>query len=167
MTTHDNPEVLDNDENSPSGLRATIERLQEKIKTQDTELTEQRVERRDRALEGAKLDGVARKAIEKDMTRGDYDGELTPEAIQEYATSEYGWKPSEGGAPDPAPVDDATKKRMDAQQSRDDLNASSHARGDQEESPEANQAQVDKQLGEGDLQGAILTELTSKVDRAT
>lgn len=168
MTT-ENPDVLDNDENSPSGLRATIDRLVESNKGKDEEIAGYQTKDRARALDDSGLTGPALKAVTKDLTRGDFEGDVTAEALREYAEQEYDWTPTNGDddtETEPAKADDATQKRMDAQQNRDDLAASSHARGDQEESPEANQAAQDKQLDDGDVQGAVYSEILTKVERA-
>ena len=164
------PEVLDNDENSPSGLRATIERLNEQLEGKDEELATANEKERARMLDDSKLSGPALKAVSKDLKRGDYTGDVTAEALREYATEEYDWEPpaddDNTGDPPPSDVDDATQKRLDSAKTRDDLAASSHARGDSEESPESQQAAPDTKLEEGDIQGAILDEITNKVTSA-
>ena len=163
------PEVLDNDENSPSGLRATIERLNEQLEGKDEELATANEKERARMLDDSKLSGPALKAVSKDLKRGDYTGDVTAEALREYAQEEYDWEPpadDNTGDPPPSDVDDATQKRLDSAKTRDDLAASSHARGDSEESPESQQAATDTKLEEGDIQGAILDEITNKVTSA-
>ncbi len=168
MTT-EIPEVLDNDENSPGGMRATIERMSEQLKGKDEELGVYQVKDRARALDDSGLSGAALIAVSKDLTRGDYAGDVTAEALREYAVQEYEWEPSsngDGDDPEPKEADEATQTRMDSQKSRDDLAASSHARGDSEESPESQQAAQDAKLDEGDVQGAVLDEITNKVSRA-
>ncbi len=164
------PEILDEKDETPAGLRATIDRLNESLKTERQENADNGAYRRQRELKDSGLDGPALKAVNKDLQRGEYEGEVTAEALREYAQKEYDWEPpgDDDKKPDddPPPVDDATQKRMDAQKTQDDLNASSHARGDAEEGDEVNQATIDKQLDEGDVQGAVLTEVQSKVARA-
>lgn len=166
MTTRDNPEVLDNDENSPGGLRATIDRLNEKIDDQDKEIGGLQGEKRDRALDDSGLDGPALKAVKKDLERDEFTGDLTAAGLREYAEQEYDWTPPDGDDK-PGEIDDATEKRMASADARDDLAASSHARGDSEPGPEAQQAEVDRKLEEGDIQGAVFDELKNKVSRVT
>jgi hypothetical protein len=163
------PEVLDNDENSPGGLRATIDRQLKTIADKDAELDEMHQDKQARELADSKLNGPALKAVAKDLTRGDYTGDVTAEALREYAQEEYDWEPPDGDDDDnpvPNEVDEATQKRMDSQKTRDDIAASSHARGDGEESPESQQAAVDTKLDEGDVQGAVLDELLNKARAA-
>jgi hypothetical protein len=163
------PEVLDNDENSPGGLRATIDRLNETIESKDSELDGLRTEKRGRVLDDSGLKGPALKAVTKDLERGDYTGEVTADGLREYAKEEYEWEPpsdDDKPAPDET-VDDDARKRMESQQARDDLAAASHARGDGEENPESQQAAQDTKLDEGDVQGAIYDELKAKVSRTT
>lgn len=165
--TNEIPEVLDNDENSPKGLRATIDRLTETVADKDKELGEMHQDRQARELADSKLSGPALKAVAKDLTRGDYTGDVTAEALREYAQEEYDWEPpTDDDKLEPNEVDDATQKRMDSQKTREDIAASSHARGDGEESPESQQAAVDQKLEDGDVQGAVLDELLNKTRAA-
>jgi hypothetical protein len=163
MTDRETTEILedtDADGTTPEGMRATIDRLSKKVDKYETD-------EKARALDDSGLDGPALKAVTKDLKRGEYEGEFTAEALREYAQEEYDWSPSEvTDTEDPPQVDEATQQRLDAQQTRDDLNASSHARGDTEEGPEATQAEIDRKMDEGDVQGAVLTEIQSKVARA-
>lgn len=162
-------DVLDNDEHDSAKGGDLRDKFEAQLAEKDAEIVELRAEKRDRALDDSKLTGPARKAVEKDLKRGDYTGEITAKGLREYAQEEYEWKPSDNGDDDdPAPTeaDDATQKRMESQKSRDDLAASSHARGDSEESPESQQAAIDTKLDEGDTQGAVLDELLNKVGRA-
>ncbi len=161
-------DVLDNDEGHDSDKGGNLrDKFEAQLAEKDAEIVELRADKRDRALNDSKLTGPARKAVEKDLKRGEYTGEVTAEALREYAEQEYEWAPSTDDE-DPAPgeVDDATQKRLDSAKTRDDLNASSHARGDSEESPESQQAATDTKLEEGDIQGAILDEITNKVTSA-
>jgi hypothetical protein len=166
MTTHDQ-EILDSDEHSkdPAWYRETIERMKAADKEKDAELAALRAEKRARILDEAGLDPVVRKAIEKDIDRGDFDGDVAADSVRAYAAEEYGWVPPDGDDLKPDVPEDV-QRRLESQQARDDLNASSKPRGEPDDSPEAEQAKVDEQLEAGDIQGAILSELTQKVDRA-
>ena len=162
-------DVLDNDEHDTAKGKDLREKFEAQLAEKDSEIADLRADKRDRALDDSRLSGPALKAVEKDLKRGDYTGDVTAEALREYATEEYEWTPpadDDDDDPEPKEVDDATKKRMESQESRDDLAASSHARGDQEESPEAQQAAVDEKLESGDTQGAVMDELLNKVGRA-
>ncbi len=169
MTDRD-PTILEEDDGTPDGLRKTITRINENLEKEKAENAENAAYRRVRELKDSGLDGPALKAVEKDLKRGEYEGEVTGEALRKYAEEEYDWKPpSDDGKPkddDPPKVDDATQTRMDAQKTRDDLDAASHARGDGEDDEAALQASADKKLDEGDVQGAVLDELNLKVSRA-
>ena len=164
------PEILDEKDETPAGLRATIDRLNENLEAERLVSDANSAYRRERELKDSGLDGPALKAVAKDLKRGEYDGEVTGEALRKYATEEYDWKPTNADDKpdddDPPPVDDATQQRLDAQKTRDDLGAASHARGDGEDDEEALQASANKKLDEGDVQGAVLDELNLKVNRA-
>ncbi len=162
-------DVLDNDEHDSDKGGNLRDKFEAQLAEKDAEIVELRADKRDRALDDSKLTGPARKAVEKDLKRGDYAGDVTAEGLREYAVEEYEWTaPSDDGDPEPKEVDDATRERMESQKSRDDLAASSHARGDSEEkNPEAQQAQVDEKLDAGDVQGAVYDELLNKVSRTT
>ena len=163
-------DVLDNDEHDSTQGGDLREKFEAQLAEKDAEIVGLRADKRDRALDDSKLTGPARKAVEKDLKRGDYTGDVTAKGLREYAEKEYEWEPSNNGDDDddvePAEADEATRTRMDSQKSRDDLAASSHARGDQEESPEAQQAAQDTKLDEGDIQGAVHDEILNKVSRA-
>ena len=165
MTTQD-PQILDNDESKdPAWYRETIARQKAESDAKDVELAKLRAEKRDRVLAEAGLSPIALKAVQKDIERGDYEGEMTPEAVQGYAQTEYDWQPE--GAGDPPPVDENTQRRIESQQARDDVHASSAPRGEpDDDTPESTQKEIDEKLEAGDVDGAILTELTSKVGRA-
>ena len=167
MTDRD-PTILEDDDGTPDGLRATIKRVNENLEKAQAENAENAAYRRTRELKDSGLDGPALKAVEKDLKRGEYEGEVTGEGLRKYAEEEYDWKPSADDKPDddPPKVDDATQQRMAAQKTRDDLDAASHARGDGEDDEAALQAAADKKLDEGDVQGAVLDELNLKVNRA-
>ncbi len=163
------PTILEQDDGTPDGLRATIARQNENLEKERAENAENAAYRRKRELKDSGLDGPALKAVEKDLKRGEYEGEVTGEGLRKYAEEEYDWKPpSDDDKPDddPPKVDDATQARLDAQKTRDDLGAASHARGDGEDDEDALQASADKKLDEGDVQGAVLDELNLKVNRA-
>lgn len=156
-------ETDDDGDDGPKGLRATVER-------QAKELAGLKAEKRDRALEDSGLDGPALKAVKKDLDREEYDGEISATAFQKYAQEEYDWEPPSDDDTDddtPPPIDEDTQRRMDSQRTRDDVTASSHARGDDsEDDDEARYNEQQRQLDEGDVQGAVLTELNTKVARA-
>ena len=166
----DRDPTIQEDDNTPDGLRATITRINENLEKERAENAENTAYRRERELKDSGLDGPALKAVAKDLKRGEYDGEVTGEALRKYATEEYDWVPSKTDDKpdddDPPLVDDATQARLDAQKTRDDLGAASHARGDGEDDEEALQASANKKLDEGDVQGAVLDELNLKVNRA-
>ncbi len=166
----DRDPTIQEDDNTPDGLRATITRISENLEKERAENAENTAYRRERELKDSGLDGPALKAVAKDLKRGEYDGEVTGEALRKYATEEYDWKPPNAddkpNDDDPPLVDDATQQRLDAQKTRDDLGAASHARGDGEDDEEALQASANKKLDEGDVQGAVLDELNLKVNRA-
>ena len=166
----DRDPTIQEDDNTPDGLRATIDRINENLEKERAENAENTAYRRERELKDSGLDGPALKAVAKDLKRGEYDGEVTGEALRKYATEEYDWVPPNAddkpNDDDPPLVDDATQQRLDAQKTRDDLGAASHARGDGEDDEEALQASANKKLDEGDVQGAVLDELNLKVNRA-
>lgn len=71
-----------------------VKQMRENMERQATELTELRGFKRGVLMKDAALDpstGIG-KAVAKDIERGDYEGEMTATALQEYAKSEYAWE---------------------------------------------------------------------------
>ena len=79
------PEVIDE--------TANVKQMRENMERQAEELTDLRGFKRGVLMKDAALDpssGIG-KAVAKDIERGDYEGEMTAQALQEYAKEEYAW----------------------------------------------------------------------------
>lgn len=79
----------------PEEETPNVKQMRETIERQSAELEDLRGYRRENLMEKAGFDpttGIG-KAVAKDVSRGDYEGEMTAEGLQEYAKSEYAWTP--------------------------------------------------------------------------
>lgn len=98
MTTQETP-VTDN-----------VKQMRETIERQQTEIAELKQFRQDTVIASSGLEGVALKAVLKDIERGDYTAPMTPEDLQKYAEKEYDWAPTVSSEtptdPPPNPVQD-------------------------------------------------------------
>lgn len=79
------------EDTTPAGLRATLERKDEKIKEMQEQLNQQKVRLLEGAFKEAGLDPT--KGVGKAVAK-EYEGDPSPEAIQSYAREEYGWEPT-------------------------------------------------------------------------
>ena len=72
---------------------ANVKQMRETLERQSAEIEVLRADQRENLMEKAGFDpttGIG-KAVAKDISRGEYEGEMTAEALQEYAKQEYTW----------------------------------------------------------------------------
>lgn len=97
------------EDTTPAGLRATLDRKEERIKELQEKVNQQKVHLMERAFSDAGLDpttGIG-KAVAKE-----YEGDPAPESIQSFAREEYGWEPEPEQASEMAAVVTEAQQRV-------------------------------------------------------
>lgn len=79
------------EDTTPAGLRATLDRKDERIKEMQEKINQQKVHLLERAFDEAGLDPT--KGVGKAVAK-EYEGDPTKDAIQAFAREEYGWEPT-------------------------------------------------------------------------
>jgi hypothetical protein len=145
------------DQQDPKWYRDQIESL----KAENKEL---RAFRNSTLISDAGLDPVVRKAVLKDIDRGDFAGEMSVDGIRDWAKTEYEWEAPTQTEPE-APEAPAPDVRTDiVQEGSDRLQAIQQFGTPPNDTPDRNSQIANKARQDGDILTAIRASMADQIE---